>query len=90
MNEQINKVEENNTEWKIVCMQYHMAICLYIYINHIYVCVYWFAMYNIFSLVGHGEKKCESSQVTEQSDKCFIRSSCKMVRAKRSECLPVD
>lgn len=34
-------------------------------------------------------KGCESSQVTEQSDKCSIRSGYGTMRAKRSECPPV-
>lgn len=34
-------------------------------------------------------KECESSRVTEQSDKCSIRSGYGMVRAKRSKCPPI-
>lgn len=46
-----------------------MDRCLQTCINHTHVFVYWFAMSNIFSFVGRGEKKCESSRVIEQSDK---------------------
>ena len=42
-------------------------------------------MENTFSFVGDGERKCESSQVIEQSEKCSIRRLYRMVKCEQEE-----
>ena len=69
---------------------HYIYIYIYIYIyththTHTHICVCWFAMEHTFSVVGDGERKCESSQVIEQSEKCSIRRLYRMVKCEQEE-----